>query len=402
MRPYSDPGFFVWRFLIMSEENDKNSQAFKQTKILDAINCSPSKNFTQISNTVFRMPGLSFKAKGILCSLLSNKDGWVSYKKSLENLGAEGSTAIQSGLDELLDHGFFWSVRYQDKKTKVNKGCFWAYTDEPFKFEIKKQLLILEGKGFEIWKGSIKKLEESYQDWLKKQEVEKQEVEKQEVEKQEVEKQEVGFQVLANQGLIIPNLTNTNFQKEKDFGNAASQQLPDSDLETKDFDLEVENKPSINSNQNPPKQTKKKSSKSTKKQISPTDRIKAERILSKFNDCLKIFKQKTKQPPTDGWKPLDQNIRIIVDRLIDGYVYKDFIKIIETKIHDPWFIERPTLYVPTTLFGADKFEKYRHEDPTQYKKQSSTNKPSNGSGYTGTRKYKEAIKIKNVFTPIED
>ena len=190
--------------------------------------------------------------------------------------------------------------------------------------------------------------------------------------------------------------------KEKDFGAAASQPSPVSSFEEQNIDLEVKNKPSINSNENPPKQTKKKTSKSTKKQISPTDRIKAERILSKFNDCLKIFKQKTKQPPTDGWKPLDQNIRVIVDRLIDGYVYKDFIKIIETKIHDPWFIERPALYVPTTLFGADKFEKYRHEDPTQYKKQSSTNKPSNGSGYTGTRKYKEAKVVKNVFTPWED
>ena len=190
--------------------------------------------------------------------------------------------------------------------------------------------------------------------------------------------------------------------KEKDFGAAASQPSPDSSFEEKNIDLEVKNKPPKPPNQTPPNQTKKKPPKSTKKQISPTDRIKAERILSKFNDCLKIFKQKTNQPPTDGWKPLDQNIRVIVDRLIDGYIYKDFIKIIETKIHDPWFIERPGLYVPTTLFGADKFEKYRHEDPTQYKKQSSTNKPSNGSGYTGTRKYKEAIKIKNIFTPIED
>ena len=373
----------------MKDEEFENKKSFKQIKIMDAINCSPTKNFTQITNSLFRKRGLSFKAKGILCSLLSNKEGWVSYKKNLENLEAEGPTAIQSGLDELLTHGYFWSVRYQDKITKVNKGCFWAYTDKPFEFEIKKQLLFLEENGFEIWKGSIKKLEESYKDWL----------EKQEVEKQEVEKQEVGFQVLANQGLIIPIVPNTNPQEEKDFGDAASQPSPNSDLKTKDFDLEVKNNPSINSNQNPPKPRKKRQP----KVIDPSIQKKAERILQKFNEHLKLFKIKTKQPPTDGWRPLPANLITIIDRLIDGYRYKEFIHIIETKIHDPWFIDRPALYVPPTLFAADKFTKYSLEDPTQYKKQSSTNKgPSNGSGYTGTRKYKEAIKIKNIFTPIED
>ena len=345
----------------MPDENDKNNQNFKQTKILDAINCSPSKNFTQISNTVFRMPGLSFKAKGILCSLLSNKDGWVTYKKSLENLGAEGPTAIQSGLNELLEHGFFWSVRYQDKKTKVNKGCFWAYTDEPFKFEIKKQLLILEDKGFEIWKGSIKKLEESYQDWFKK---------------QEVEKQEVGFQVLANQGLIIPNLTNTKFQKEKTIGEVASQPSPSS-LENGNTSLDD------------PKQNKP----SKEKESSKTLLAKANRVIKHFN------------------KVTSQNIRLIasnqtpiIARLkVAGTTYKDCIKVIDKKSTHQWFVDSGHMCIET-LFRPKNFEKYLNEDTKHYKdqKQPSNNKPSNGSGYTGTRKYKEAIKIKNIFTPIED
>jgi len=139
------------------------------------------------------------------------------------------------------------------------------------------------------------------------------------------------------------------------------------------------------SEQLPNESKKQKPSKSTKKKISPTDRIKAERILSKYNEYLKIFKQKTNQAPTDGWKVSDANIRTIVDRLMDNYVYKDFVKILATKIYDPWFIDKPYLYVPNTLFGEDKFEKYRHEDPKQYEKKQPG--VANGSGISGNIDY---------------
>lgn len=186
----------------------------------------------------------------------------------------------------------------------------------------------------------------------------------------------------------------------KDFGDAASQPSPDSSFGDENLDLEIKNKPSNNSNQNPPKPRKKRQTKT----IDPTIQKKAERILQKFNEGLKLFKQKTGQPPTNGWRPLPDNLAPIIARLNDGYLYKEFIHIIETKIHDPWFITRPHLYVPTTLFGADKFTKYANEDPKQFLKQKQNKGPSNGSGYTGTRKYKEPIKIsiKHLLTSDED
>ena len=44
--------------------------------IPDAINATPPNPFTMIPNTIINDPNLTFKAKGILAILLSNRDGW--------------------------------------------------------------------------------------------------------------------------------------------------------------------------------------------------------------------------------------------------------------------------------------------------------------------------------------
>ena len=126
-------------------------------KSFDVINGSPETNFTQISNDMLRDPELSWKAKGLLCALLSNKNGWKSHLSVLVAMSRDGHESTNNGLNELQDNGYFIRCAYVDKKTKRKAGSFWAYTYKPFEFNLEKYLKILDENGFEIWKGSIAK-----------------------------------------------------------------------------------------------------------------------------------------------------------------------------------------------------------------------------------------------------
>lgn len=153
----------------------------------DAINCSMSKEFTQIPNDLLRNPEISGKAKSIQCILLSNKDGWKSYINGLKNFMSEGETAIRSGLGELEQHGYLKRIRYRNKETKQWVGSFWAYTDTPSHFNIEEQKQQLEEQGLEMY--------------LKE-------------ENPDVENPDVGNSDVENPGLII--LNRNNIKKEKD------------------------------------------------------------------------------------------------------------------------------------------------------------------------------------------
>lgn len=125
---------------------------FKETelKLPDAINCSISKDFTQIPNDVLRNVNISAKAKALLCLLLSNKNGWFSHFTSIQGFMKEGDCAIQSGLQELEYLGYLLRIKYRNKKTKAWKGSFWAYTDIPQKFDLQEHTNILLKGGMEL------------------------------------------------------------------------------------------------------------------------------------------------------------------------------------------------------------------------------------------------------------
>lgn len=116
----------------------------------DAINCSSLTNFTQIPNSLLRNPNVSAKAKTILSILLSNKEGWHSCMSSFLKMMKEGKDAIQSGVQELEEYHYLLRIKYRDKKSKIWKGSFWAYTDTPGKFEIQEHISFLDKKGLEI------------------------------------------------------------------------------------------------------------------------------------------------------------------------------------------------------------------------------------------------------------
>ena len=116
----------------------------------DAINCSPSDNFTQIPNEILRNPELTAKAKGILCLLLSNQNGWKSHITTICGMMADGKTAIDSGLKELEKHGYLKRLAYREKNTKIRRGTMWCYTNDPKKFESDKILELLDYYGLEL------------------------------------------------------------------------------------------------------------------------------------------------------------------------------------------------------------------------------------------------------------
>ena len=103
-------------------------------EICDFINACPPSNYTPIANEILRNKTLSFKARGILCRMLSNSENWKSSIKGICSLGPEGYHSIVAGVKELEDSGYLCRVTYRDKKTKAIKGSFWMFTHRAFGF----------------------------------------------------------------------------------------------------------------------------------------------------------------------------------------------------------------------------------------------------------------------------
>ena len=72
-------------------------------------------NFTVIDNSIFKNNRLSFKAKGLLCQMLSLPDGWEYSIAGLQTLASDQYAAITSGLRELEDAGYFRREQLYDK-----------------------------------------------------------------------------------------------------------------------------------------------------------------------------------------------------------------------------------------------------------------------------------------------
>jgi hypothetical protein len=127
----------------------KRTKNTKKINIPDVINQSITKEFTQVPNDLLRNPKLSFKAKGILCLLLSNKKGWYSYLETIKQMSKEGEDALRNGIAELEEFGYLLRIQFRDKKTKVRRGSFWAYTDTPGNFDMDDTIEMLEEQGLE-------------------------------------------------------------------------------------------------------------------------------------------------------------------------------------------------------------------------------------------------------------
>lgn len=75
----------------------------------------PVSNFTILTNEVLRDSRLSFRARGILASILSRPDNWRSSADSLAKETTEGRSAILTALKELEQIGYLERKKYQDE-----------------------------------------------------------------------------------------------------------------------------------------------------------------------------------------------------------------------------------------------------------------------------------------------
>ena len=118
-------------------------------QIPDAINCVRSENFTRVPNDMLRNPELSAKAKGILCLLLSNREGWKSHVDTITKMMADGKESIRSGLNELEEHGYLLRIRYREMESKQLQGMVWCYTDSPGEFNLDVIMELMRKNGLE-------------------------------------------------------------------------------------------------------------------------------------------------------------------------------------------------------------------------------------------------------------
>lgn len=78
----------------------------------------PSNKFAIIRNEVLQDERLSFRARGVLASILSRPDNWRCSAWDLATEGREGRRAILTALTELEDHGYIQRVKKQDEGGK--------------------------------------------------------------------------------------------------------------------------------------------------------------------------------------------------------------------------------------------------------------------------------------------
>lgn len=74
---------------------------------------------------------LSFKALGIHTYLMSKPDDWRANEAELAKAHNEGLSAIRSGVQELIEHGYISRTRAIDPKTKRVVGWEWTVYETP-------------------------------------------------------------------------------------------------------------------------------------------------------------------------------------------------------------------------------------------------------------------------------
>ena len=77
-----------------------------------------NKDFTVMSNHHLRNKNLSLKVRGLLGTMLSNKDDWVYSLSHLADQCKEGISAVRSGLVELEEAGYVVRKQRRDKNGK--------------------------------------------------------------------------------------------------------------------------------------------------------------------------------------------------------------------------------------------------------------------------------------------
>lgn len=86
----------------------------------------PNARFAIIRNEVLQDERLSFRARGVLASILSRPDNWRCSAWDLATEGREGRRAILTALTELETYGYLERVKGQDEGGKWST-CTYVY-----------------------------------------------------------------------------------------------------------------------------------------------------------------------------------------------------------------------------------------------------------------------------------
>lgn len=84
-----------------------------------------TKNYTVMSNYHFKDKKISWKAKGLISTMLSLPDDWDYSIKGLEAMSIDGNKAVRSGLKELEENGYLTRTAIRDEKGIIRD---WDYT----------------------------------------------------------------------------------------------------------------------------------------------------------------------------------------------------------------------------------------------------------------------------------
>jgi len=96
------------------------------------------KPYAQIHNDLLRDKRLSFKARGILCYLISQPDNWIPRVADLVNQGQEGKSAVLAAMQELKRAGYARMAHDYDHTNKKLRGRHWVVFESPEEQSVEK------------------------------------------------------------------------------------------------------------------------------------------------------------------------------------------------------------------------------------------------------------------------
>lgn len=118
------------------------------------IRVSKKTSFAVIDKTCLNDENLSWKAKGLLCYLLSLPDDWQIYQEELSKHAKDGLDSTRSAIKELIDNKYISRTRERDKKGHLKEYSYTVFeaptdienveTSENKEFEPKRENPILD------------------------------------------------------------------------------------------------------------------------------------------------------------------------------------------------------------------------------------------------------------------
>jgi len=107
---------------------------------MEVIREIKNKNYTTISNQLFKNKGISLKAKGLMAYLLSLPNDWNLSINGIVACSKEGRGAIRNTFTELISAGYIERIQIRDKGKFIGYDyfvfeqpkCYFAETDKSF------------------------------------------------------------------------------------------------------------------------------------------------------------------------------------------------------------------------------------------------------------------------------